>query len=72
MEPAQLFDEAVGQRWIFLQLGQLIWVFEELDDAQVDHVDHRRVPGNEEEEGDLHGIVLGDVTGFDLETLAAD
>lgn len=41
-------------------------MLEERDDAEVDHVDHGCVAGNEEEEGDLDGVGLGEVPRFDL------
>lgn len=67
MEPTQLLDElrneAVG---LGLQGGELLRVLEEGHDAEVDHVDHCGVAGDEEEEGDLHDVGLFDVAREEL------
>lgn len=61
MVAAQLLDELGRERGILDELLLLVRVADELDDAEVDHVDHGRVAGDEEEEGDLHGVGLVDV-----------
>lgn len=67
MEAAELLDEVggVGSGGGF-ELGELVWVLGEGDDAEGDHVYHCCVAGYEEEEGDLHGVGFEEVAWDDL------
>jgi hypothetical protein len=42
-------------------------MFEERHHPEIDHIDHGRVPGYKKKKGNLHGVVLREIAGFDLE-----
>ena len=67
MESAQLVDKRPAPLLrVGLELGELLRVLEQRDDAERNHVHHSSVASDEEEEGDLHRLGLVEVAGLDL------
>ena len=66
MVPAQLLNELGDELGVRDELLLLVRVPQELDHAQVYHVDHGRVPGDEKQEGKLYGVRLLNYARVDL------
>lgn len=52
---------------LVLKLFQLFGMFEECHHPEIDHIDHGRVTGYKQKKGNLHGVVLREIAGFDLD-----
>ena len=71
MEPTKLLHKLRREPGVSDELLLLLGVPQKLDDAEVDHANHRRVAGDEHKEGDLHGICflegpLSDLLDYEL------